>query len=71
MLWSRLVLPVVVVLVAGVMLAIPWLVPSESGPGRTLVFLAAGGVELVLGVALAYLVLHERGEEEGPARRGG
>lgn len=69
--WSRLVVPVFVALAAGVMLAIPWLVPAERGPGRAMVFLVAGGVELVLGVALACLVLHERGEEEKPARRGG
>lgn len=69
--WSRLVVPVFVVLAAGVMLAIPWLVPAEGGPGRAVVFLVAGGVELLLGVALAYFVLHERGEGEGPARPGG
>jgi hypothetical protein len=67
--WSRFIFPLVVILGAGLMLAIPWLVPSEGGQGRTAVFLAAGGVELVLGVALAYLVLQERGGEDDTAHR--
>lgn len=56
---SRLLFPAVTVILGGVMLAIPWVLPFERGLGRVLVFTVAGIVELVLGTTLAYLVLHE------------
>jgi hypothetical protein len=64
----RLLLPAVTVILGAAMLAIPWALPLERGAGRVLVFVIAGIVELVLGVALAFFVLHERPEGMDAAR---
>lgn len=64
----RLLLPVVTVVLGVAMLTIPWLLPMEDGHGKAVVFGVAGTVELLLGVALAYVILHE--PSVGPRRRG-
>jgi|RhiMetdeSRZDD1v2_1073273.scaffolds.fasta_scaffold00005_46 hypothetical protein len=52
-------LPLVGVILGVAMLAIPWTLPLGAAPERIAVFMIAGVVELALGVALAYIVLHE------------
>ena len=55
----RFLFPGVTVVVGAVMLAVPWAVPFGRAPGGMAVFMMAGFVELLLGVALAYIVLHD------------
>jgi hypothetical protein len=66
----RLLLPAVTIVLGGAMLAIPWVLPFEYGPGSALVFVVAGAAELGLGATLAYLILNEPadgGEGTGPS----
>ena len=57
----RFLFPAVTAILGALMLAIPWVLPFGRVPERMAVFIVAGIVELVLGVALAYLVLHDGG----------
>jgi hypothetical protein len=57
----RFLFPAVTAVFGALMLVIPWVLPFGRVPGRMAVFMVAGIVELVLGVALAYLVLHDAG----------